>query len=67
MELLVLKIVPKDLKSMDLMACWKGRVYPVTQVDATGAGDSYDAAFICGLAEGKNVKKQRRWVQQPEH
>ena len=28
-----------------------------TQVDATGAGDSYDAAFICGLAEGKNVKE----------
>lgn len=30
-------------------------VYPVTQVDATGAGDSYDAAFICGLAEGKSI------------
>ena len=29
----------------------------MTQVDATGAGDSYDAAFICGLAEGKNVKE----------
>ena len=25
------------------------------QEDATGAGDSYDAAFICGLAEGKSL------------
>lgn len=30
-------------------------VYPVVQEDATGAGDSYDAAFICGLAEGKSL------------
>lgn len=28
-------------------------IYKVVQEDATGAGDSYDAAFICGLAEGK--------------
>ena len=32
-------------------------IYPVEQVDATGAGDSYDAAFICGLAEGKSLKE----------
>ena len=30
-------------------------VYKVVQEDATGAGDSYDAAFICGLAEGKTL------------
>lgn len=29
-------------------------VYKVTQLDATGAGDSYDGAFICGLVEGKS-------------
>ncbi len=28
-------------------------IYKVKQEDATGAGDSYDAAFICGLVEGK--------------
>lgn len=32
-------------------------IYPVEQVDATGAGDSYDAAFICGLAEGKTLRE----------
>ena len=30
-------------------------IYKVVQADATGAGDSYDAAFICGLAEGKSL------------
>lgn len=30
-------------------------VYKVVQADATGAGDSYDGAFICGLAEGKSL------------
>ena len=32
-------------------------VYEVVQEDATGAGDSYDAAFICGLAEGRTLKE----------
>ncbi|MBQ4431010.1 MAG: sugar kinase [Synergistaceae bacterium] len=30
-------------------------IYKVVQEDATGAGDSYDAAFICGIAEGKSL------------
>lgn len=32
-------------------------VYKVEQEDATGAGDSYDAAFLCGLAEGRSLKE----------
>ena len=32
-------------------------VYPVKQLDATGAGDSFDAAFICGLVQGKSLKE----------
>ena len=32
-------------------------IYKVVQEDATGAGDSYDAAFICGLAEGKTLSE----------
>ena len=58
MELLVLKNGSKgsEIYGPDGLLEKVG-VYPVTQVDATGAGDSYDAAFICGLAEGKNVKE----------
>lgn len=32
-------------------------IYKVVQEDPTGAGDSYDAAFICGLSEGKSLKE----------
>ena len=32
-------------------------IYKVVQEDATGAGDSYDAAFICGLLEGKTLSE----------
>lgn len=31
-------------------------VYKAKPVDATGAGDSFDAAFLCGLVEGKSVE-----------
>ncbi|MBR0168763.1 MAG: sugar kinase [Synergistaceae bacterium] len=35
-------------------------VYKVIQEDPTGAGDSYDAAFICGLAEGKTLAESAK-------
>ncbi len=35
-------------------------VFEVEQIDATGAGDCYDAAFICGLAEGKTLQEAAR-------
>ena len=50
-------MVPKALKFTDLTASGKSWSISCDTVDATGAGDSYDAAFICGLAEGKNVKE----------
>jgi sugar/nucleoside kinase (ribokinase family) len=35
-------------------------IYPIEKVkpivDPTGAGDSFDAAFLCALAEGRNLK-----------
>ena len=35
-------------------------VYPVEQVDATGAGDCFDGAFIAGLVQGKSLKEAAR-------
>ncbi len=32
-------------------------VYPVRQVDATGAGDCFDGAFIAGLVKGKSLRE----------
>ena len=31
-------------------------IYRAKPVDATGAGDSFDAAFLCGLLEGKSIE-----------
>ena len=56
LELLVLKNGSKgsQIYSRDGLVVEQG-IYRVVQEDATGAGDSYDAAFICGLAEGKSI------------
>lgn len=32
-------------------------VYPVKQLDATGAGDCFDAAFLCGLVQGRTPEE----------
>lgn len=32
-------------------------VFKVNALDATGAGDSFDAAFICGILEGKTLEE----------
>ena len=31
-------------------------IYPVVPVDATGAGDSFDATFLVSLIEGLSIK-----------
>lgn len=35
-------------------------IYKVKVKDATGAGDSFDGAFLCGLAEGKSLLEAGR-------
>lgn len=32
-------------------------VYPVDAVDPTGAGDCFDAGFLCGLLEGRDIRE----------
>lgn len=34
--------------------------FPIEPVDATGAGDCFDGAFICGLLEGKDLTEAAR-------
>lgn len=36
------------------------KIFKVVQKDVTGAGDSFDGAFICGLAEGKSLTEAAR-------
>ena len=61
LELLVLKNGSKGsaVYTRDGLAFEQG-IYRVIQEDATGAGDSYDAAFICALAEGKSLQDAAR-------
>ncbi len=61
LELLVLKNGSKGsaVYTRDGLTFEQG-VYRVVQADATGAGDSYDAAFICALAEGKSLQDAAR-------
>jgi len=56
LELLVLKNGSKGstVYNSDGFVLEQG-IYPGEPVDATGAGDSFDAAFICGLAEGRTT------------
>ena len=35
-------------------------VYKAKPVDATGAGDSFDAAFLCGIIDGKSILEATR-------
>ncbi len=37
-------------------------VYAIEPVDATGAGDSFDGAFLCGLLDGKNLLDAAKWA-----
>ncbi len=58
LELLILKNGSKGstIYSRDGQPITMG-VYKVDSVDATGAGDSYDGAFISALAEGKSLEE----------
>ncbi|MBO7711164.1 MAG: sugar kinase [Lachnospiraceae bacterium] len=61
LELLVLKNGSKGSVVYDRSGiAARQEVFRVKQLDATGAGDCYDAAFICGLAEGKSIQEAAR-------
>lgn len=37
-------------------------VYNISPIDATGAGDSFDAAFLCGILDGKNLEYSAKYA-----
>jgi len=57
MELVVLKKGSRGATVYNGSARIEVPVYPVTEVDPTGAGDCFDAGFLCGLAEGKGLRE----------
>lgn len=55
LEILALKKGSKGCTVYTREGQYEMGVYPVEAVDATGAGDSFDGAFISGLLEGKEI------------
>lgn len=55
MEIVVLKNGSKGCTVYTRTGSFKKGIYPVEAVDPTGAGDCFDAAFICGLLEGRDL------------
>lgn len=55
LEILVLKNGSKGSAIYTRKEQIKVGIYKVDVKDVTGAGDSFDGAFLCGLAEGKNL------------
>lgn len=57
LEILALKKGSKGCTVYTRQGLYEMGVYPVDAIDATGAGDSFDGAFISGLLEGKNIQE----------
>lgn len=57
LEMLVLKNGSKGSRIYQRDGIVEVGVYPVEQVDATGAGDCFDGAFLAGLVQGKSVEE----------
>jgi len=53
--LVVVKTGPKGAVAATRSADWKASSYPIETVDTTGAGDTFDAAFIDGWLDGHRV------------
>lgn len=57
LEILVLKNGSKGSRIYTRDEVKEVGIYPVKQLDATGAGDCYDGAFLAGLVQGKSVEE----------
>ncbi len=57
LEVMVLKDGSKGSRIYTREEVTEIGAYPVEQLDATGAGDCFDGAFIAGLVKGKSLKE----------
>ena len=55
MEIVVLKNGSKGCSVYTREKRFSLGVYPTTVIDATGAGDCFDGAFLCALLEGRSI------------
>lgn len=60
LEILVLKNGSKGCAVYTRQSRFAMGVCPIEAVDATGAGDSFDGAFLCGLLDGKSLEDAAR-------
>lgn len=56
LELIVLKRGKKGASLFSRSETLHSPSYPVKEVDPTGAGDCFDAGFLCGLLEGRSLQ-----------
>ena len=56
LEMIVLKQGKEGATVFTRDATIKTPAYSVQEVDPTGAGDCFDAGFLCGLLEGKSLE-----------
>lgn len=57
LEIIALKNGSKGCKIFTRDNCFEMGVYKIEPVDATGAGDCFDAVFLCGLCDGKSIEE----------
>lgn len=57
LEIIALKNGSKGCKIFTRDNCFEMGVYKIESVDATGAGDCFDAVFLCGLCDGKSIEE----------
>jgi tagatose kinase len=54
MEVVAVKLGKRGARVLTRDGAVDAAAYPVTEVDPTGAGDCFDAAFVCGLLDGRS-------------
>ena len=62
LEIIGLKNGAKGCRIITRDGVWEADAYKVEQKDPTGAGDSFDGAFLAGITQGKDMIEAARWA-----